>query len=346
MNYSVDMNYLVDTFKTIVNIPSPVGYYVRLNPVLEKIAADLGLSVTYDNKATAYITVEGEDNSKTVLVGAHADTLGLVVRHIDNNGMLLVRALGGVVFSSIEGESVTICTRDGRTYSGLVICKSHSGHVFSDSTTLNRDEDTIRILIDADVHSKADVKALGIQNGDYVCVDPHCEITENGYIKSRYIDDKCAIACSFAALKYITENNLKPKYNTIFAFPYSEEIGFGGTYVPEGVSEYIALDIGLIGPELEGSERTVSICAKDAASTYHYELTSHLIELAQKAGCDYAVDVYYRYGTDAHAAIRAGNDLRDATFGMAVYCSHGRERTHVIGLENTTKLLLAYMLNG
>ena len=66
--------------------------------------------------------------------------------------------------------------------------------------------------------------------------------------------------------------------------------------------------------------------------------------LHMKADCDYAVDVYYRYGTDANAALKAGNNLRAAAFGMAVYCSHGMERTHIDGLAATCDLLLAYLL--
>ena len=66
---------------------------------------------------------------------------------------------------------------------------------------------------------------------------------------------------------------------------------------------------------------------------------------AEKAGCDYEVDVYYQYGTDANAAVRAGNNLRAGTFGMAVWCSHGMERTHISGLLNTTNLLLGYVLD-
>nr|MBQ4317720.1 M20/M25/M40 family metallo-hydrolase [Clostridia bacterium] len=171
------------------------------------------------------------------------------------------------------------------------------------------------------------------------------QITPNGYIKSRYIDDKGGVACCYEALRYLKENNLKPKYRTIFVFPYTEEVGLGGCYVPEGVSEYAALDIGLIGPELDGDEYKVSICAKDASAPYDYDLTNTLIDCAEKAGCDYAVDLFFRYGSDAHAAQRGGNDVAAAAFGMAVYCSHGMERTNVVGLENTVNLLLAYMLD-
>ena len=345
MKYTIDEAFFKRCFEEIINVPSPVGYYVKLNPVLERYATMLGESVTYDNKSTAYITLEGEDNSKTVLIGAHADTLGLVVRTIDTDGKLRVRQLGGVNYASLEGETVTVHTRDGREYTGLLACQSHSVHVFDDARTLERTENTMIVILDEKINSKDDVRALGIRNGDFISIDPRCTFTENGYIKSRFIDDKAAVACSLTMLKYLKEKGIKPKYNTILAFPYSEEIGLGGTYVPNGVSEYVALDIGLIGPGYDGNESAVSICAKDATAPYDYMLTSHITELAEKSGCDYNVDVYYRYGTDGNAAMRAGNNLRTATFGMAVYCSHGMERTHMDGIRNTVNLLLAYVLD-
>ncbi len=342
--FEIDREYIIDSLRAILAVPSPVGYYVKLNPLLEKMASELGYSVSCDNKSTLYITLDGSDNSRTVLVGAHADTLGMVVRSIESDGTLCVRNLGGVVFSSLEGESVTVHTRDGREYTGLVMCKSHSVHVFEDARSLARDENSMRILLDEDVTTGEAVRALGIQNGDYVSVEPRFQYTKNGYIKSRFIDDKGGIACCFAALRYLAEKKVRPRYRTIIAFPYYEEIGIGGTFVPEGVSEYVAIDIGLIGPGLDGSERKVSICAKDNTAPYDYELTNHLIDCAKSAQCDYAVDVFFRYSTDANAALRAGNNIRSAAFGMAVYCSHGMERTHIDGLENTVKLLLAYML--
>ena len=110
MKFDVDAKFIVDCFRDIVNTPSPVGYYVKMNPVLEEYAAKFGQKVTYDNKSTAYITLEGEDNSKTVLVGAHPDTLGMVVRTIDANGMIRVRQLGGVIPEKMHGY-VTACPK-------------------------------------------------------------------------------------------------------------------------------------------------------------------------------------------------------------------------------------------
>ena len=346
MKYNINKQHLINSFERIINVPSPVGYYAELNPVLEEMAQELELSVTRDNRSTTYITIPGKNPEKTIMVGAHADTLGMMVYKIEKDGKLRVRQLGGCNFNNLEGETVYVHTRDGRKYSGLLACQSHSVHVFEDARSLERNESTMIILLDENISTKEEVQALGISNGDFVSVDPRMQLTQNGYLKSRFIDDKGAIACVFSVLKYLKEKNLHPLYNVIFAIPYNEEIGFGGTYIPEGVSEYLAIDIGLIGPDLEGSEHSVSICAKDNAAPYDYELTNRLIECAKATDTKYAVDVFYRYGTDANAAMRAGNNLRAAAFGMAVYCSHGMERTHLDGMIGTTNILLEYLLEG
>ncbi len=345
MKFTIDTEFLLQRLEELVNTPSPVGYYVELNPRLEQYAAEEGLAVTYDHRSTAYIAMEGEDNSKTVMVGAHADTLGLMVRRIEPNGTLRVRNLGGINYCNLEGETVTIHTRTGQQYTGLLCCQSHSVHVFADARTLERNEDTMMVLLDEPIRSEQEVRALGIRHGDYISIAPRFQRTEKGYVKSRFLDDKAAIACAFTMIRYLKTHGLKPKYRTILAIPHNEEIGLGGTYVPPEVSEYVALDIGLIGPDYDGNEFSVSICAKDNIAPYDYELTNRLIACAERAECPYAVDVYFRYGTDANTAMRGGNNLRAATFGMAVYCSHGMERTHVKGLEATTNLLLAYVLD-
>lgn len=49
MKFKIDETFLIDCFRSIVDIPSPVGYYVQLNPVLEKYAAIFDCGITYDN---------------------------------------------------------------------------------------------------------------------------------------------------------------------------------------------------------------------------------------------------------------------------------------------------------
>ena len=69
-----------------------------------------------------------------------------------------------------------------------------SGHVNTKLADVKRDFDTLEIVLDEAVRSREDVLALGIGVGDYVCFDPRTAVTESGYIKSRFIDDKLSVA--------------------------------------------------------------------------------------------------------------------------------------------------------
>ena len=59
MNFQIDEHFLIDCFRELVEVPSPVGYDVQLRPVLERYAAQLGYGVTYDRRGTPYIELEG-----------------------------------------------------------------------------------------------------------------------------------------------------------------------------------------------------------------------------------------------------------------------------------------------
>ena len=57
-----------------------------------------------------------------------------------------------------------------------------------------RNASTMEIRLDEEVYNKEDAEQLGIRVGDFVSFDPRTVITESGYIKSRFIDDKICIA--------------------------------------------------------------------------------------------------------------------------------------------------------
>ena len=73
------------------------------------------------------------------------------------------------------------------------------------------------------------------------------------------------------------------------------------------------------------------------------QFTNELIALAKEKGIDYAADVYPSYSSDTATALRAGNDIRFALIGTGVFASHGYERTHVQGIDNTCQLILAVL---
>ena len=346
MTHDIDKDYLLDTLRACVEVESPVGYYPEIHAWLRETLAEMGYEMTVDNNATAYVRVPGRSAEKTVCLGAHLDTIGLVVRGFNADGTLRVRQLGGINYHSIEGETCLVHCRDGRTVAGQVICDHHSTHVFEDARTRERTEDTMAVSLVADVSCPEDARALGVTEGAVVGIDPHFQAFDTGYVISRHIDDKAAVAVALDVLRWLAASGELPAYDTLFAFPIYEEIGRGGSWVPDEASEYVAIDITLIGPDYAGSdEHSVGVICSDAKGPYDWDLTNTLIACAESA-CKpgrWNTQVCFHYSTDANAAALHGNNLAAGAFGMACLNSHGRERCHVDALVETERLARAYV---
>ena len=322
---------------------SPSGYNDKVNQVIGKILTDMGYEYKIMNKGSIFISIDGVDNSKVVATSAHADTLGLMVRSINTDGTLNVTNIGGPLAPTLDGEYCKIVTRFGKEYTGTVLSDVPSVHVFENAKTEIRDFDHLRVRIDEKVMSKEDVLALGINNGDYVLYDPKTVITESGFLKSRFIDDKGSVCAILGVLRELKEKNIKPKYKTYVYFVHQEEVGHGASTVASEISEFVTVDMGCVGKDLAGNEYAVSIAAKDSGGPYSYNLTTKLINLAKDNNINYVVDIFPFYGSDIGAAWRAGVDCAGALIGPGVCASHGMERTHLEAIEATMQLLYLYL---
>ncbi|MDD6466729.1 MAG: M42 family metallopeptidase [Erysipelotrichaceae bacterium] len=341
MNF--DQTYLLNFAKQLLETHSPTGYTKHAIALCQKEAEALGYPTYLTNKGNLVITVEGSNDDYAVGLSAHTDTLGLMVRSISGSGKLAITNLGGPIMNTLDGEYCTIITREERKYTGTILSKSPAAHVFKDSNTAQRTVDTMEVRLDEVVKNADDVKALGIQNGDFVCIDPKTQITSSGFVKSRFLDDKISVSIFFGILKYLHDNKIKPLQKTYFLISTYEEVGHGSSWIPKDIKELVAVDMGCIGLDLACSEYDVSICAKDSGGPYDYELTNRFINLAKQANLNYAVDIYPYYGSDIGAAWSAGNDVKGALIGPGVNASHGMERTHYEGIKNTMELVYLYL---
>lgn len=343
MNFKQYAKDAIEFSKGLFAIDSPTGFTEKVTEHVLETAKSMGYSAYRNNLGNVIVTVEGENNDKEVALSAHVDTLGLMVRSITAEGDLMFTVVGGPIVPTLDGEYCRIYTRGGKVYTGTILSLSPAVHVHPDSETRVRDAANMAVRLDETVHSKEDVEALGISAGDFICYDPKTTVTESGFLKTRFIDDKACAALELTVLKLMKDHNVKPMYKTHLCFSVHEEIGYGGATLPKNIDELLVVDMGCVGCDLTCTEQQVSICAKDSMGPYDYEMTSRLIELSKKYGVDYAVDIYPRYSSDAGALWRAGYDTRAALIGPGVHASHGMERTHIDGLENTLKLMCAYL---
>ena len=328
----------------LLAIDSPSGYTDRAAKWVKEEFEALGFDAKITTKGGVLIDLGGENPEDGLLLAAHADTLGGMVAQIKGNGRLKLTSLGGMNANNGEAENVRVYTREGKVIEGTLQLCNASLHVNGDYSSAKRDFDTTEVVLDEVVSSGDDAKKLGIQVGDIVCFDPRTRRTASGYLKSRFLDDKLSVGILLGFAKFISDNKITLKRRTYIHVTVYEEVGHGGSgSVPAGITEAISVDMGCVGDGLSCTERQVSICAKDSGGPYSYEVVGKLIEAAKKTGADYAVDVYPYYGSDVEATLRAGFDIRHGLIGAGVYASHGYERSHMDGIENTLKVLKGYL---
>ncbi|WP_223820992.1 M42 family metallopeptidase [Bacillus sp. S3] len=330
----------------LVSIPSPSGNTNEVITFVENFLSDLQINTYRNRKGGLIATVEGKDTSKHRMLTAHVDTLGAMVKEIKSNGRLKIDLIGGFKYNSIEGEYCQIETSSGKKYTGTILMHQTSVHVYKDAGKAERNQENIEVRIDEKVHTAEEVRALGIEVGDFISFDPRVELTPSGYIKSRHLDDKASVAILLQLIKQIKTENLTLPYTTHFLISNNEEIGYGGNsnITPETV-EYLAVDMGAMGDGQSTDEYTVSICVKDASGPYHYQLRKNLVRLAEENNIEYKLDIYPYYGSDASAAIRSGHDIVHGLIGPGIDSSHAFERTHQSSIENTARLLYQYILS-
>ena len=345
----------------LLAVDSPTGYTAGVAELVAKEFSALGYkpektvkggilvkladSTASDGKAKAgnKAKTKTKDAKGGLLLEAHADTLGGMVKTIKGNGRLELTPLGGMNPNNAEAENVRVVTKSSGIYEGTCQLVNASIHVNLEYSETMRKWSTVEIVLDEKVKSKEDAEKLGVAVGDIVCFEPRTRITKSGYIKSRFLDDKLSVAILLAYAKYLKEEKVSVDRDVWAYVTVYEEVGHGGSgSIPEGITEGISVDMGCVGEGLTCTEHQVSICAKDSGGPYNYEVVKALTEAAKKTGADYAVDIYPGYGSDVEATLRAGHDIMHGLIGPGVYASHGYERSHRDGVESTLRLLVGY----
>ncbi len=338
-------DYIFDVLKRILEIPSPTGFTEKAMDMIEReITGFKGAFEIRKMKKGALVAVLKGKSRRSVVLDAHVDTLGAMVKEIKANGRLVLEPVGGFLMTAVECENVMIHTETGGRHTGVILSNSQSVHVYDDARKLERKAANMEIRIDGRYGDADSVRADGIAVGDFISFDPRAVITDNGFIKSRFLDDKASVAILLALMKRLGAEGYEPQRDVFFYFNNTEEVGAGSANgMDNNCEEFIAVDMGAPGRGQESDEYTVSICAKDSSGPYDLSLRRELVATAKKYKIPYKVDLYPHYGSDASAARRTLLDIRTIVVGPGVDASHAYERTHKESLEATAELLYHYL---
>lgn len=338
--------FLMERLRELAQTPSPTGMTRKAEDYLMDTLARLGFAPWRSRKGAVFCRLN-EGAGEGILLSAHIDTLGLMVRAVKGNGRLRVTQLGGYPLQYAEQENVTVFTAQGKEIPGTLRMNQPAVHANKDLRTQERSDESMEVVLDMRTSDQEATRKLGINPGDFIALDPRFTRSGEGFVKSRHMDDKASAAVLLALARAFSEGAASCPRPVYLLFSNYEEVGHGAAAGhPEGIRDMVAVDMGVVGDDLQTDEFKVSICAKDSGGPYNRELTGALVQTAGRMNLQYAVDIYPFYGSDTSAALDAGYDYRHALIGPGVAASHGYERVHEDGLWNTLLLLKGFLQEG
>lgn len=339
-----DPNRLRTTLKELLEVDSPTGATADMEAEMQRRLSAFDVQIQTGQRGNVLATLGAGTPMRGL--AAHLDTLGAMVQQIRPNGRLELTALGHWSVRFAEGARVTVCTESG-PIRGTILPLLSSGHAYNEAVdTAPIGWDQVELRLDVSTKSKAQTQAVGVQPGDVVTVDPQPEFLPNGYLVSRFLDNKAAIACMLEMLHLIQDNGLEAAVPVCLAFTNAEEVGQGaGTCLPRSVTDLVSVDIAPVAANQNSSEHAATLGFKDQSGPHHRSLLLALERLARQHDIPTVRDVFRYYHSDCSSIQKAGYDTRTALLGFGTESTHGYERTHMDSLEAVTRLMLAWVLS-
>jgi peptidase M42 family hydrolase len=346
MKIEIDEAYLLRQLKALLSIHSPTGYTDEIVHYCSRELERLGLTPELTRRGAIRAVRQGSRRQGARAMVTHLDTLGAQVKLIKENGRLELVSIGNWSARFAEGARVTIFSGAG-SFRGTILPLKASGHTFNEEIdTLPVGWRHVELRIDAVTHSSQETRALGIDVGDIVAVDPVPEFLDNGFINSRHLDDKAGVAIALAAIEALERAHASTPVDTHWLFTIAEEVGVGASSILTGdVASMLTIDNGTTAPGQNSSEFGATIAMADQSGPFDYHLTKKLVDLCATDGIPYQKDVFRFYRSDSASAIEAGHDVRTALVTFGVDASHGYERIHTDALISVARLVAAFAVS-
>jgi putative aminopeptidase FrvX len=181
------MKNIVSTLEQILKINSPTGFTHEVISFIENIFRDSKLFIKKTNKGSLLISLH---EAPELILTAHIDTLGAMVKEINEDGTLSISRLGGLTLTSFEGEYVTVRNSGGNLFRGTFLLNNPAAHVNKEVESAKRTTGNMSIRLDELVRSDAGTAGLGINVGDFIFYDTRFEYTSSGFIKAVFLTIK------------------------------------------------------------------------------------------------------------------------------------------------------------
>ena len=200
--------------RSLMMIPGLSGYEGNVRRYIKAELHALGIATRTDRLGNLIATLAGDEALPSVMLIAHMDQLGLIVRKIEANGLIRVERVGGVPEKALPAQEVVLCVGHGRSLAGVIANKSHHATTPEEKYKVLPYAD---LYIDCGFSSAAEALAAGVNIGTPIVYAPNFVALAGTRIAGTAIDDRAACAVMLELARELKVRANGPTLHLVFS---------------------------------------------------------------------------------------------------------------------------------
>ncbi len=332
--------------KRLIETPGVPGREEQQRDIAREELEALTDEVRTDPLGSVIGTKRGRDDAR-VMVAAHLDEIGFLIKYIDDKGFLRLQTLGGHDPANMVSQRVLVTTADGESLRGALQPARKPPHLMRGE---NQQQPPRADEFFVDLGMGAEEVREAVRVGDYVTMDRTLERVGDGYM-GKAMDDRIGVFVMLEALRAMERHEA-----TIHAAATSqEEVGLRGATASGSALEptvVVALDI-TIAMDIPGGggENTITELGKGAAIKImdsslicNPKLVEHLRQIAEREGISHQMEILPQGGTDAGGVQRLHGGIPSITLSIPCrYVHTPNEMVNASDVQACIDLLARYL---
>jgi tetrahedral aminopeptidase len=335
----------IELLKELTEAHGAPGYEDAIREIVRR-ELDALCEISADSMGNLICLKKGSGDGKRIMIAAHMDEIGFVVKFIDSNGFLRLNPLGGFDPRQMNSQRVRVQTRGG-SLTGVLMYGTKPAHMLSDAEK-KEGQNVESFFVDLGMNTEQ-VKEK-VRLGDMVTMDrPFAQIGE--FLTCKAMDDRAGVFVMIEAVKALGEHA-----SDVYAVAtVQEEIGLRGAAAsgwaikPDVV---VALDVTLANdiPGLSEQDYVTklgegaAIKLMDSSLISHPKLVEHFRTVAENKGIKHQIEILPRGGTDAGAIQRLHGGIPSFTMSIPTRYIHTvNESVHPADVQACIDLLARYI---
>jgi len=340
---------LPENLEKLSNACGVTGREEEVRTLLIKMLKPYADQVVVDKLENVIVLKKGKKNAPKVMLAAHMDEIGLMIKTISKEGFLQFTKMGGIDDRILNAQKVLVYTRNGPL----------DGIIGSKPPHIQKEEERKKIItydelfIDIGAESKEDVAKMGVKVGDPVGFDSKYAKIGKDTVIGKAFDDRVGCAVMVEIMKLLEKTDC-----TVYAVgTVQEEIGLRGAATAAfGIEPDIgiALDVTVAGdvPGVREFDTTVkmgkgpAITVTDSGLITHPKVLRLLLDTAEENKIPYQLEAGLMGSTDAARIAMTRQGVPSGTISIATRYIHSPVgMLSLKDAEHSAKLAVAAIRN-